>query len=329
VTSSGIDAQLLAAALGELPIGIVVVGPDGEVARASSQARDLLGNDLALLDASFATALQGTTTEASAEVAGRTVSFTARPLRDGEGAVVGAVAMVQDVSEQRRREQAERDFIANAAHELRTPLAAIASAVEVLEDGAKELKSERDLFLSHIAQQSDRLQRVISALLTIARFDARVERPKLEIVPVRRLLSTVARDLVPAPGVTVAVRCRPDIAVLAAPNLLEEALANIAANAIRYTERGSVLLSCRTHGRRAVIEIRDTGRGIPAAERELVFERFYRGGARDAQGFGLGLPIARRAVEAMGGEIALGGEEGKGTFVEIRLPIAHLVEGVS
>jgi signal transduction histidine kinase len=232
---------------------------------------------------------------------------------------------VQDVSEQHRRERAEREFIANAAHELRTPLAAIASAIEVLEQGAKEFRSERDLFLSHIAQQSGRLERVITALLSIARYDARVERPKLEVVPLRPLLESVAAELVPASGVAISVRCRKDVAVLAHADLLEEAIANVAANAVRYTERGSVQLSCTTRDETATIAVKDTGRGMEPADVDRVFERFFRAGARDAQGFGLGLSIARRAVEAIGGEIRLQAEAGKGTLVEIRLARAELL----
>jgi signal transduction histidine kinase len=325
VNATGIDAALLAAALGELPLGVVVLGADGHVARASLRARELLGDDLGGLDPSLAAALAGREHRQTLTVGARTISVEARPLRSADATIVGAVAMVQDVSEQHRREQAEREFIANAAHELRTPLAAIASAIEVLEQGAKELRSERDLFLSHIGQQSDRLQRVITALLSIARFDARVERPKLEVVPLRPLLESVAADLVPAAGVKVAVRCRGDVAVLAHADLLEEALANIAANAIRYTERGSVLLSCTTEGDTATIAVKDTGRGMAQAELERVFERFFRGGSRDAQGFGLGLSIARKAVESIGGEIRLRAEEGKGTVVEVRLTRAELL----
>jgi signal transduction histidine kinase len=325
VNATGIDAALLAAALGELPVGVVVVGADGHVARASTRARELVGDDLAAIDAALAAALAGREQRQTLTVDARTISVEARPLRSGDGAIVGAVAMVQDVSEQHRREQAEREFIANAAHELRTPLAAIASAVEVLEQGAKELPSERDLFLSHIAQQSDRLQRVIGALLSIARFDARVERPKLEVVPLRPLLESVAASVVPAAGVSVSVRCRKDVAVLARADLLEEALANVAANAVRYTEQGSVALSCSTDGDTATIAVRDTGRGMAPAEIERVFERFFRGGRRDAQGFGLGLSIARRAVEAIGGEIRLRAKEGKGTVVEIRVTRAELL----
>jgi signal transduction histidine kinase len=325
VSATGIDAALLAAALGELPVGVVVVGADGHVARASARARELVGSDLSALDAILATALAGREQRQTLTVETRTISVEARPLRSTDDTVVGAVAMVQDVSEQYRRERAEREFIANAAHELRTPLAAIASAIEVLEQGAKEFRSERDLFLSHIAQQSDRLERVITALLSIARYDARVERPKLEVVPLRPLLESVAAELVPASGVTISVRCRKDVAVLAHADLLEEALANVAANAVRYTERGSVRLSCTTRDDTATISVKDTGRGMEPADVDRVFERFFRAGARDAQGFGLGLSIARRAVEAIGGEIRLQAEAGRGTLVEIRLARAELL----
>jgi signal transduction histidine kinase len=159
----------------------------------------------------------------------------------------------------------------------------------------------------------------------IARADVQHEAPRVEIVAVRPLLTELAESLRPGTRVEVSVDCPEDLAALANRDLLEQAVLNITANAVRYTEHGSIALVCRAEKDAAVIEVRDTGRGIPQAESGRVFERFYRAGGRDAQGFGLGLSIARNAIEAIGGLIELESAEGVGTSVEIRLPLARLV----
>jgi PAS domain S-box-containing protein len=347
------DPALLAAAVEELPIGLIVARVDGRVAWMNRHARELLGTNVVGLDileietphgidaSGAVTPMRESALARSlfdAEVVEQSaadvlradgtlvsVSSSTRPLLDASGAIVGAAAVFVDISEIRRRERAEREFIANAAHELRTPLAAIASAIDVLQSGAKEQPVERDLFLDHITRESDRLQRLARALLLIARADVQHDAPRVEIVAVQPLLTEIAESLRPAAGVEVLVRCPDDLAALTNRELLEQALLNVASNAVRYTEKGSITLTCRADGEVAAIEVLDTGRGIPPSESGRVFERFYRAGARDAQGFGLGLSIARNAVEAIGGRIELQSAEDAGTSVEIRLPLARLV----
>jgi two-component system phosphate regulon sensor histidine kinase PhoR len=355
LTGGAGEGQLLGSLFEELPLGIVLAdAASGRVTHANAYARealgvDIVGNDVVeaaeagvrdrsgnvfpLRQSPLGRALTRGEVVANEVVElhapdGRTLVVTtnAKPLHDAAGAIVGAFVLFEDRAMRDLRQRVEREFITNAAHELRTPLAAIASAIEVLESGAKNLPAERDMFLQHIARQSDRLQRLARALLLLARAEVHDEEPRLEIVPVKQILDDAASALTPAERVDVSVDCHDDIACLTNRDLLEQALLNVAANAARYTKAGSISLSCRAEGELAVIRVEDTGPGIAEPDLSHVFERFYRSGSRDSQGFGLGLSIARHAVEAFGGRVELESTEGKGTSVRILVPLARLVQ---
>jgi signal transduction histidine kinase/HAMP domain-containing protein len=235
-----------------------------------------------------------------------------------EPGVDSTVLVLTDVSERDRREAAEREFVTNAAHELRTPLAAIAGAVEVLQSGAKEDPVERDRFLGHIERESARLTRLGRAMLVLARAQTGSEAPRLGRVPLRGLLDEVAASLRPFDGVTVSVDCADDLAALSDRDLLEQVLVNLAANAARHTDSGSIVLAARPNGRHELaIELRDTGTGISREHRDRIFDRFYRAGNRDGDGFGLGLAIVRASVHALGGSVEIESEPDSGTTARV------------
>ena len=238
-----------------------------------------------------------------------------------------AVLVVRDVSEQERRERAEREFVTNAAHELRTPLTAISSAVEVLQAGAKEIPEDRDRFLDHIEREAARLTRLTRSLLVLARAQTNQEQPRREAVLLRPILEDVRSGLHVGDDVVVDVNCPADLAALSDPDLVEQTIVNLAANAAKHTQAGSIVLAAREgHGHRVVIEIRDTGSGIPSRERERVFDRFFRGDAGEGEGFGLGLAIVRQSVRALGGKVSVRSRADVGTTVEVMLPAAESPE---
>jgi PAS domain S-box-containing protein len=256
----------------------------------------------------------------------RTVlEVNAAPIRDSRGTIVAAVGLFQDVTDADMRLRAASEFVANAAHELRTPLAAIVSGVEVLAAGAKDIPAERDRFLGHIAREADRLTRLSAALLQLARVQSGLEAPRTEVVPLGPVLAAVAGGLRPAEGVRVSVRCPTGAAALASRGLLEQALTSIAANATRYTDEGRITLSVAQPNGRVRIRVRDTGRGMGPEALDRAGERFYRADPTGPAGFGLGLAIARQSVEAMGGSLVLASEVGQGTTVDVVLPAAQVV----
>ena len=238
-----------------------------------------------------------------------------------------ALLVIDDLTEQERRELAEREFVSNAAHELRTPLTTIIGAVEVLQAGAKDDPVERDRFLAHIERESGRLARLARAMLTLARAHAGTEAPRLESVAVASLLREVAAELRPHEGVSIDVEAPDDLMVESNPDLLEQALRNLGENAAKHTARGSIVLRAYSRGGSVTVEIEDSGPGISPEVQQHVFDRFYRG-ERDAEGFGLGLAIVRESVRTLGGRIELDSSPGEGTVFRIVLARARMREEV-
>ena len=249
------------------------------------------------------------------------IELSAIPVREPEGGSA-AIVTVQDVTARARRERAERDFVTNAAHELQTPLAAITSAVEVLQAGAKERPSDRDLFLGHVARACARLDRLTRALLVLARAQMDSEPPRTEVIALAPLLESVAsalrRDRV------VDVTCDERVAVVANRPLLEQALANIGHNAVKHTD-GRVLLAAERGNGRVRISVHDSGRGIDDRVRERIFERFFRADDPDTEGAGLGLAIVAEVARVLNGELEVDTSP-RGTTITLALPAAHLVK---
>jgi signal transduction histidine kinase len=237
-----------------------------------------------------------------------------------------ALVLLRDVTSRERRRRAEREFVSNAAHELRTPIAAIVSALEVLQGGAKDVPADRDLFLAHLERESERLGRLVAALLLLARIQTGQETPTLQLVEVAPLLDAIGAQLQPGGQVSIRIECPPGVAMLADPDLLRQAVWNLATNAAAHTARGEIVLAGRDLGRMSEIEVRDTGPGIDKARQPHVFERFVRGHERAGGGFGLGLPIAREIALALGGTVTLDSTVGVGTRARIRVPSARLVQ---
>ena len=238
-----------------------------------------------------------------------------------------ALIVVDDLTEQERRELAERQFVTNAAHELRTPLTTIIGAVELLQAGAKEDPAERDRFLAHIEREAGRLARLARAMLTLARAHSGQEPPRIEAVELAPLLRDVAAGLQPHAGVSVDVEVAEGLAVDTNRDLLEQALRNLGENAAKHTARGSVSLRAYAAGRAVTVEVEDSGPGISPEVQRHVFDRFYRG-ERDEHGFGLGLAIVRESVRTLGGRIELDSSPGQGTVFRILLAPARVRQEV-
>src|SRR3954469_22895894 len=284
--------------------GVVTVDEQLVVRFANAEARRVLGGRLAEGDQlpdpwpnfslrEFATALfdsDGALAQAHVrpddERALALVGIPAQPETEG------VMIVLDDLTEQERRELAEREFVSNAAHELRTPLTTIIGAVEVLQAGAKDDPAERDRFLAHIEREAARLARLARALLTLARAHAGQERPRLEPVDVAPLLEEVADELRPRDGVAVEVDAPPDLDAVVNRDLLEQAVRNLADNAAKNTRAGRIVLRAYSMGTTVRVEVEDTGPGMSAETQRHVFDRFYRGENRGPEGFALGPGIS-------------------------------------
>ncbi|HEY7705602.1 MAG TPA: PAS domain-containing sensor histidine kinase [Gaiellaceae bacterium] len=338
--------QRLRAVVDTMPAGLVLVDRDGRVQLANDRALEILGRPESELDGEWeGYRMDGERYEQDEFPLERTlrtgesidterielvldsgsrviVDVSTKPLFDSTGGLAGGLVLFQDVSVQVRQERAERDFVANAAHQLQSPLAAITSAIEVLQSGAKD-SPHRDLFLGHIERESDRLARLVRALLILARTQTLVEAPRDELVGLCPLLVDLRGRLMPAAAVEVAVECPEDLAVVTNRELLEQAIANLGENAAKYTKSGRIVLGAReVTGGRVELSVADTGEGIPAAMRPHVFERFYRADPAGEMGFGLGLAIVYAVAGALDGELELDSKVGAGTVVRLTLPNA-------
>ena len=228
-----------------------------------------------------------------------------------------AVLVLADITADTRRRRAEREFVANASHELRTPVTAIAAAVDALELGAQEDPEARARFIRLIGRQAQRLTRLTRSLLVLARAQTREEGMPLAPVELAPLLDRLVAG---EPSERVRVETVGMPVALAHAEMLEQVVANLLANAIRHAPDAEVVLRASANGGgHAIVEIADDGPGMPAEVRSRVFDRFYAGGGPGRDGFGLGLAIARDSTIAMQGTLEIVSEPGVGTTARVVL----------
>lgn len=346
----------LALLLGTVSEGILQVDAGARLVHANPAARALLGlgtaqrgqpiaafiRDAALRDLIARAARGADLSPCEVVLDDRRLMVSARPVRRTDGAD-GAVVTLSDLTEIRRLEGVRRDFVANVSHELKTPLTSIRGYVETLQ--GEELPDEtRRQFLEVIRKNADRLQAIVEDLLDLSRIESGGWRPELRTVDP---LAT-AREAWESLRVRTESRriefdtSGPATRVLADPRALRQVLANLLDNAIRHTPDGGRITvramasgeppprrtgdgpGTEAHGT-VVIDVRDTGSGIPHDLLPRIFERFFRvdpARSRADGGTGLGLAIVRHLVGAMGGDITAESELGRGTLMRIRLPAA-------
>lgn len=241
----------------------------------------------------------------------------------------GIIAVLQDITEQRRLEDMRKEFVANVSHELRTPLTSIKSYAETLLDGCLDDRETAERFLKVINSEADRMTRLVKDLLQITRLDNRQMQWNMRNIPLIDLVkSCVDKMLLEAKSKNQQLECyvMGDIPEIVADyDRMEQVMMNILSNAIKYTpEGGSITVYMSRIYSEVSIKIVDTGIGIPEKDLPRIFERFYRvdkARSREMGGTGLGLAIAREIVEAHDGTITVKSEDGKGTEVTIRLPV--------
>ncbi|MDQ2871734.1 MAG: HAMP domain-containing histidine kinase [Candidatus Eremiobacteraeota bacterium] len=231
-----------------------------------------------------------------------------------------AASVAAAMSERRQTENRMRQFVADAGHELRTPLTVIAGYIDVLRRGAIEEPKVAKQILGTMALEKEHMRGLIDRLMRLARLDAEAP-PAREPVDVERLLQNqvaAAKRLDDDRRIDYSIRDVPEI--LADKGELGEALWNLVENALKYAPGAAVHLSAYRNNGSTVLSVRDEGPGMSESERIHAFERFYRGDARgEIPGTGLGLAIAKRAVDRIGGTIAIDSAPGHGTTVTISL----------
>jgi PAS domain S-box-containing protein len=313
------------------PHGVVGLGPERRMVFANPRARQLLDNpnvrigrvlpaDGALGEfADRVLKLPSVTQTAQLELGNsRVIRASGLGPRGDEPAIL----ILEDITAAAQHDRVMREFLRNAAHQLRTPLTGIATAVEVLQSGAKNVPDERDRFLGHLEAHSRRLTRIARGLLVLARAQSG-ETMRLEFVELRPLLAELVQETTPQQGVKLSVECDPSLAALAERDLAREALAAIVENAVEHTYEGSIQLAAAENDGLVRISVTDSGGGILPEHRDRIFEPFYR--PAEGSGFGLGLAIAAQAVRAMDGELFIEDAPGGSRFT-VRLPSARILK---
>jgi len=334
------ERDRLSAILDALSEAVLVVSKYGAVRFSNAAAAPLIGVDGAPIEA-LGPWLRRASQRGEAESDALRVGERVYALQARELAAENAVLLVvRDRTQELRREVAEREFISNAAHELRNPIAGISGAIEVLRAGAKDDPDALDHFLRRLNEDADRISRLTHSLLTLARIEA-VGESEVEVVDISLAAEEAMQALVAPEGVAVELDVQPGAIAEGDPALVRQILICLLTNAYKNTPpQGRVTL--RAHSEQAaqsenatadrstgvhgdvVIEVSDTGTGIPREERDRIFERFYRGrNALEKEGFGLGLSIAQRMVEVMGGQIGVESSLGEGSTFWFRLRAAR------
>jgi len=256
----------------------------------------------------------------------RHILARAAPLRLSGGCVV----VLHDITELRRIENFLREFVANASHELRTPVSVIRANSEALLDGALANPTMAPRLVEALHRNAERLARIIADLLDLSQLDAREYRLKTRPVAldeaVLRAIEALAQPLAEK-GLQVHNRIREGIWVYADEKALDQILMNLLDNAMKYTpEQGTIWISDHLRGQQVRIEIEDTGPGIAEEHRKRVFERFYRvdtGRSRELGGTGLGLAIVKDLAGAMGGTVGVESRDPNGSIFWVSFPYAR------
>ena len=244
----------------------------------------------------------------------------------------GVMVVIHDVTEQRRSEQARREFVANVSHELRTPLTNIKSYAETVIAAGDELPPElHNNFMGVIVSEADRMTRIVQDLLTLSKIDY----GKMEMNVSRFSFSKAVRSVYEAValnaeshGHTLTFSCEENMPdVDGDRERIEQVIMNIVSNAIKYTpDGGKIAITAATSGRNVFVRISDNGIGIPEKDLPRLFERFYRvdkARSRESGGTGLGLSIAKEILNQHKGDISIESVYGEGTDVTITLPAAR------
>src|SRR4030066_967358 len=340
------------AILASMEEGVIVTDPKGNVTMANRKAEELFGKELLekrVVEISRNPELHRIIEEGSKK--GETVtgeitiavphpvslSVTMTPLiRNTEK--LGSVIVFHEITMLKKLETMRIDFVANVAHELKTPLTAIKGFAETLKEGAINDEEHAARFVDIIKENADRLSRLVEDLLPLSNIKLGKVSFDIRDVDVEEAARTVISTLEPkakAKGLSLELDIEKGVHALSDKDRLAQILLNLVDNGIKFTEKGSVRINARiitsqplnllTSGTFVEISVTDTGTGIPPKDIPRLGERFYRvdpARSRELGGTGLGLAIVKHLVVSMSGKISIASEYGKGKRISFTMPKA-------
>ena len=250
-------------------------------------------------------------------------------LKDAQGADIGFLIVLHDVTHLRRLEMSRRDFVANVSHELKTPITSIKGFVETLLAGALQEPENARHFLGIVSRQTDRLNEIIDDLLSLSRIERDAEQGRVFLTAgrLKAVLDSaiqICEAKAAAKEITVRLNCPDQLRARINAPLLEQALVNLIDNAVKYSPVGSaVQVEALRDDAEVVVRVRDQGVGIEKSQLDRIFERFYRvdaGRSRKIGGTGLGLAIVKHIAQAHHGRVTVESTPGEGSLFSLHLP---------
>jgi len=323
--------ETLEVVLEALPQGTVLIAGEGGVLYANPASHDLLGEIPEVVDGIVPYAFQEIVRQAreSGEPAHDEVDH-GKPIRRLRGIAtpyaddLRVLLIVVDVTARERAASVRRDFVANASHELKTPVSSIVASSEALRIAVEKDQESARRFAAQIEASAMQLNRLVSDLLDLSRLER--DQPELDPLDIHMLvLEEVERIRSDASESGIEIRTElEDAQVMGSRRDLAIAVRNLLENAVRHTSPGGdITVATRIEGAEVTVAVTDSGEGIPTRDHERVFERFYRvdsARARESGGTGLGLAIVKHVVESHRGSVDLESQLGVGSTFTIRLP---------
>ncbi|MBT4496367.1 MAG: PAS domain S-box protein [Gemmatimonadetes bacterium] len=330
--------------------GIMVTGRDGRVVMANSALCQLFGIRESLqgrlpvevvrnnqVEEAISRSLgegKATSTEVTLRGSGECfLDVHIAPVKREEECI-GAVSVFYNITKLRQLERVRKDFVANVSHELRTPLTAIKGYAETLADGALDDRKAAERFVQIISSHADRLNRLLDDILDLSRLEAENTEVEFERCRMHKIADNCISSVVQTASrkeINIDLEVPEDLQVMCDAKLIEQAVLNLLDNAVKYTpDGGEVRLRAREEEDqggegRVVVEVSDTGIGIPSKDLERIFERFFRvdkGRSRAMGGTGLGLSIVRHIIQAHGEKVWVESDPSKGTTFVFTLKTA-------
>ncbi|MBC8109203.1 MAG: GHKL domain-containing protein, partial [Anaerolineae bacterium] len=263
-------------------------------------------------------------------IARRYLQITACPIRHAESRS-GLVIVGYDATETVRYEELRKEFVANVSHELRTPLTAIKGFAETLREFGQDDPDRYQMHLAIIEKNADQLTNLVNDLLELSRLESHPDTSRRVLLDLSDVVQRAVDLLTP-----IAKRKEQDIElqldhtmpqITGVPDYLERSVCNLIDNAIKYTPAGGcITVATRSQDNHAIIEVTDTGIGIPPGEVSRIFERFYRvdrSRSREMGGTGLGLSIVKHVVQSHQGTVEATSTLGRGSTFTIKLPLTN------
>ena len=321
--------------------GLIIIDKDTEILTYNRSATEMLGGgDGRQIEGSVlklnrsepfrkavSEALEGNNSQVYLTEGDATYEIISNPVREEEE-VTGAILIVMDVTEREKGEKLRREFTSNVSHELKTPLTSIYGVSDMLASGMVKAEDVAG-FAGTIKEESARLISLIDDIIKLSRLDESTVPQETEIIDVFGSARDVVRRLsgkASENDIELSFSGEPS-EIKGVQHILDEIVYNICENAIKYNRPGGfVKVSVRNEGSESLITVADNGIGIPKADRERVFERFYRvdkSHSKQIGGTGLGLSIVKHGVIYLGGKINLESEEGVGTVITVWFPRAR------